>query len=202
MTDLPTADQIENELPESLPEPLSAPLPAPRASWVQLEPRSLQEMVEFAERLSVSTLVPTVFFKKPGDILVTMQWGYEIGLRPIQSLNSIAVINGRPSIFGDAAIALVWASKLCLSYDDWVENEDDTPHMIGVAKSHRKGTPGPIERRFSMADATNALLLRKMGPWQQYPKRMLVMRARGFLLRDLYADVLRGLITTEELQDY
>jgi hypothetical protein len=31
---------------------------------------------------------------------------------------------------------------------------------------------------------------------------MLAMRARGFAIRDCFADVLKGLITAEEAQDY
>ena len=42
----------------------------------------------------------------------------------------------------------------------------------------------------------------KSGPWTQYPKRMMQMRARGFALRDKFADALGGLITVEEAQDY
>ena len=38
--------------------------------------------------------------------------------------------------------------------------------------------------------------------WKSYPDRMLQMRARGFALRDSFPDVLKGLITREEAQDY
>ena len=55
---------------------------------------------------------------------------------------------------------------------------------------------------FSIADAKRARLTNKPGPWQDYPSRMLKMRARGFALRDTFADMLGGLITTEEAKDY
>jgi hypothetical protein len=53
-----------------------------------------------------------------------------------------------------------------------------------------------------MADAKRAGLAGKSGPWSQYPERMLALRARGFALRNAFADALRGLITAEEAQDY
>jgi hypothetical protein len=53
-----------------------------------------------------------------------------------------------------------------------------------------------------VADAKAAGLWAKGGPWTQYPKRMLAMRARGFALRNAFADVLRGLVTAEEAGDY
>lgn len=181
-----------------------SPQPPPRpVPWQALMPRNFQEALEFAERLAISSLVPNSFRGKPGDIMIAVQWGAEIGLRPLQSLNSIAVINGRPGIFGDAALALVWASGLCLSYDDAIEgNPEDQNTWVGVAQSWRVGTPSPISRRFSVIDAKQANLWGKPGPWQEYKRRMLVWRARGFLLRDLYPDVLRGTITVEELRDF
>ena len=53
-----------------------------------------------------------------------------------------------------------------------------------------------------MADAKRAGLAGKSGPWTQYPRRMLQMRARGFALRDAFPDLLRGLVTAEEAMDY
>ncbi len=54
----------------------------------------------------------------------------------------------------------------------------------------------------SKEDAKKAGLWGKAGPWSQYPKRMLQMRARSFALRDKFADALSGLIMAEEAQDY
>jgi len=51
-------------------------------------------------------------------------------------------------------------------------------------------------------DAKRAGLWAKQGPWTAYPKRMMQMRARGFALRDAFPDVLKGMITAEEAQDY
>jgi hypothetical protein len=55
---------------------------------------------------------------------------------------------------------------------------------------------------FSVMDAKQARLWGKQGPWQQYPKRMLAMRARGFAIRDAFPDAMKGMITAEEAQDY
>jgi hypothetical protein len=55
---------------------------------------------------------------------------------------------------------------------------------------------------FSVSDAKRAGLWGKSGPWANYPERMLKYRARGFCLRDAFPDVLKGLITIEEANDY
>jgi 4-hydroxythreonine-4-phosphate dehydrogenase len=72
-------------------------------------PATLGEAMEFSKMLADSTMVPRAYQGKPQDIMVCVQWGYEIGLAPMQALQNIAVINGKPSVYGDAAMALVQA---------------------------------------------------------------------------------------------
>lgn len=159
-----------------------------------IRPQSLSEVMEYAKMISKSEMMPKDYRGKPENIVVAIQWGYEVGLNPIQALRNISIINGRPSIWGDAAIALVRASGLLEYCNESVEN--------GVAKCtvKRKGEPEQT-RTFSELEAKRAGLLNKQGPWSQYPQRMLQMRARGFALRDVFADVLNGIITAEEAQD-
>ena len=163
-------------------------------------PITFTEARQFAEELSISSLVPKQYQGKPQDILVAMQWGHEVGLAPMQALQNIAVINGKPSVYGDAALALVQASSICEGIDEHIEGEG-TPNPVAVCIAKRKGR-NPVIARFSVEDAKRAGLWGKQGPWQSYPKRMLAMRARGFALRDAFPDVLKGLITAEEAQDY
>ena len=70
---------------------------------MSLVPQTLTEATELAGLLAQSTIVPIDFRGKPGDVLVAMMMGGEVGLSPIQSLQNIAVINGRPCIWGDSA---------------------------------------------------------------------------------------------------
>jgi len=160
----------------------------------------LTEAMEFSERLAKSQMVPRNYQNKPEDVLVAVQWGLEIGLAPMQALQNISVINGKPSVYGDAALALVQASPVCEDVQEYVEGEGTT-NPIAVCIAIRKGRK-PVTVKFSVEDARRAGLWGKQGPWTQYPKRMLQMRARGFALRDAFPDVLKGLITSEEAQDY
>jgi hypothetical protein len=163
-------------------------------------PATMDEAMKFSEMLARSSMVPRQYQGKPEDVLVACQWGREIGLAPMQALQNIAVINGKPSVYGDAAMALVQASSVCEGIEESFENED-TMQMVAVCVAHRKNRK-PVVARFSIADAQRAGLWNKQGPWTAYPKRMLQMRARGFALRDAFPDVLKGLITAEEAQDY
>jgi hypothetical protein len=163
-------------------------------------PTTFTEARQFAEELASSSLVPKQYQGKPQDILVAMQWGHEVGLAPMQALQNIAVINGKPSVYGDAAMALVQASPVCEDVQEFFEGEG-SPNPVAVCVAKRRGR-NPVTAKFSVEDAKRAGLWGKAGPWQAYPKRMMQMRARGFALRDAFPDVLKGLITAEEAQDY
>lgn len=159
---------------------------------------SFDQLQRFAQIASKSGMVPTQYINKPDAVFIAVQMGSELGLAPLQSLQNIAVINGRPSIWGDALLGLVKASTVC---DDVIESiEGDGDNMVAICVAKRKGK-SPVTSRFSVQDAKSAGLWGKTGPWKQYPSRMLQMRARGFALRDAFPDVLRGLITAEEAQD-
>ena len=162
-------------------------------------PTNLTEAMTFCEMLASSNMVPKDYIGKPQNILVAIQWGMELGLAPMQSLNSITVINGRPSVWGDALMALVQSSPLYEDIEEYIEDEG-SPNPVAVCVATRKGHK-PVTAKFSVEDAKRAGLWGK-NTWASYPRRMLQHRARGFALRSAFADVLKGMISTEELQDY
>jgi len=163
-----------------------------------LRPSSFTELAQFAAMAAKSSMVPPGFRGKPEDIMLAVQMGSELGLAPMQSLQNIAVINNRPSVWGDALIGLCRASPHCEDIAERTEGDGENAVAFCVAK--RRGAT-PVVGRFSVSDAKKAGLWGKAGPWQQYPSRMLQMRARGFALRDAFPDVLRGLISAEEAAD-
>ena len=163
------------------------------------QPQSFGELVQFAEMAARSNMVPTSFKGKPEDIMLAVQLGSEVGLSPMQAIQGIAVINGRPAIWGDSVVGLVRQSPHCENITEKTEGEGDA--MVAVCIAKRFGADA-VTSRFGVADAKKAGLWNKQGPWTQYPARMLQQRARGFALRDAFADVLKGLKTVEEVRDY
>ncbi len=159
--------------------------------------RSLDDLWRFVCYVHKSQLAPKSLATKE-QIFVAIQMGAELGLAPMRSLSSIAVISGRPSLYGDAALALVKASGMmeyCRESTEMVDGE-----MVAYCKTKRKDEP-EVVTLFSVADARRAKLWGKAGPWQDYPQRMLKYRARGFNLRDNFPDVLCGMHLVEEMQD-
>jgi hypothetical protein len=163
---------------------------------------TFDDAFRFATMVAASDFAPKDFRGKPESCLLAIQHGSEIGLSPMQSLQSIAVINGRPSIWGDAALAVVSASAVCEYVTEEIEDGKDGEALVATCTAKRRGYPKPTVVRFTVADAKKAGLWGKGGPWTQYPRRMLQLRARGFALRDAFPDVLKGLVTAEEAGDY
>jgi hypothetical protein len=193
MTTTETATAAPVALTPVIEQPVHHPLQP--AQQFDLSPKSLDEALRFADILSKSTIVPKDFMDKPGNVLVAIQWGMELGLKPMQAMQNIAVINGRPSLWGDAVLALVRSSPVCEYVDEVYENG------VAICRAKRRGSAEQV-RTFSMDDAATAGLKGKQGPWTQYPKRMQQMRARSFALRDTFPDVLKGMPIAEEIMDH
>ena len=161
----------------------------------------LDSMQRFAQMVLASDLAPSQYKRgsqaqQIANVCVALQYGLELGLSPMQSLQGVAVINGRPTVFGDSLLGLCYASGLIEEFNVVVEGTGDTRGAVCTVR--RKGVENPIIRTFTIRDAKQANLWGRSGPWTQYPERMLEHRARGFALRDAFADKLRGVIPTEE----
>lgn len=165
-----------------------------QSKQIGLTPQNIDEALRLADVMAKSSIVPREYQGNPGNILVAIQWGAEIGLPPLQAMQNIAVINGRPAIWGDAVLAIVRASGLLESITE------DITDTCATCTVQRRGEL-PTARTFTLEDAKKAGLLGKQGPWSQYQRRMLQMRARAWALRDVFPDVLRGVSVAEEAQD-
>lgn len=164
-----------------------------------IELTNMDELVRFSAAVIKSGLAPKGL-ERPEAVFVAVQLGLELGLTPMAALQNIASINGRPSIYGDAALALVRSSGLLESYQEEQigERGKDT---WGYRVTSKRVNGGKQVEEFTVEDAKLAQLWGKTGPWQQYPARMLKFRARGYNLRDNFGDVLKGLRTVEEARD-
>ena len=159
-----------------------------------LQPATMGEAMELATIFAKSGLVPKAYAGNPSACFVAMAFGESLGMAPLQAMQSVAVVNGYPAVYGDGMLALAQASP---SFEDIEEDFEDGVATCTVKRKGRR----PVVRTFGEADAKKAQLWGKAGPWQQYPQRMLQMRARSWALRDAFADVLRGLQSVEEMRD-
>jgi hypothetical protein len=165
-------------------------------SGFAFNPKNLEEALKCCKMLSESDMVPKDYKGKPGNVLVAIQMGIEVGLKPLQALQNIAVINGRPSMWGDAIVAIVRASGTL----DYLNETWDEKTQTATCVGRRKGEPSDIIRSFSMEDAKKAGLFERKGTWETYPKRMAGWRAKSWVLRDGWSDFLKGISIREEVE--
>lgn len=184
--------------------------PASMSALAQMA-REFEMAKDFLTELSKCQLCPKALKgAAPRDFFWVIQKGLSVGLSPTQALESITILNGKACMYGDALLAL------CMPHGDIQETFDEGQQMA-VCTCRRPGKT-PVTRTFSMKEAMDAGLLafdkdgHALGksregwtrnvPWGSYPRRMLLMRARGFALRDAFPDVLKGIISAEEAMDY
>lgn len=198
--------------PSPLPPP---PVPTPRRLLLArrgdgLSPRTLNEAMQLAERLADSQLVPKDYRGKPGDILIAISLGHEVGLKWAQALQNIAVIGGRPTIWGNAGLGIV------MSHPDyeWHKESDDESTETATCVMKRRGLDA-VSRSFSQADAERIMVWERdaQGQMRQvrladrpvwkagYKKRMRQMRARWWCMNDTFADALKGIDGREWVED-
>jgi len=150
-----------------------------------------------AHTLANSNLVPDAYRGRANDCFVAINMGAEIGLEPFSAIQSIAVIDGKPCLYGDGMIGVVRASPLC----EWIKETLSDDGKTATCETKRKGEPHTVTATYSMSDAMQAGIDSKFN-WKKHPKRMLQMRARSYCLRDAYPDLLKGLGVVEEMVDH
>lgn len=204
-------------------------------------PRNLDELARVAAAIIRAGMAPDSYIVDPtkekppitpeeagertkARIMIGIMKGAEVGIPPISALSTIAIINNRPCIWGDGAVALVQSRNVIERWEERFENSekiadpvtdeygepdyapttrDFSDEYTAVVTIWRKGQSEPYVGKFSVRDARRGKLWNnpKKLPWVEYPKRMLLWRARIFALRNGFSDCLMGLAIREEVQD-
>jgi hypothetical protein len=126
----------------------------------------------------------------PASVMACILAGEELGLKPMQSLRMVHVVDGRPSASAELMRALVNRAGHRLSV---VEAKQDRVTLHG----QRRDTGAQATVTWTIADAQRAKLTGNPS-WAKYPRSMLLARATSELCRQIFADVVGGLYTPEE----
>ena len=203
-----TSPAAEDQQPAPMPK--KAKSNAVVAVGHQVKPLVVTDMDgawRMATAFSHSGMLPKAYYQDGKDAAIAkaftaMQLGAEVGLPPMQSIQSIAIVNGVATIWGDTMKALVEqsgkAEYIRETYEgEWPANQQPNPNFKAICVTKRVGRD-EVREEFSIQDAMNAGLWGKSGPWKTHPKRMLRYKVRAFALRDVYPDVLKGLTHSAE----
>ena len=154
----------------------------------------LHTQMEFAEKLAAASLLPRAYQRQPANVLLAMQLGDALGIPPIQAINSIHVIEGKPTASADLIGSLVRRAGHKLRVVE--EATDDGPRV--TATLIRADDPEfPFVAVWDRAKSRAAKLHGK-GNWQTYEGQMMRNRAITEVCRMGAGDALYGVIYTPE----
>lgn len=155
---------------------------------------TLAPATHLAETLARTNFVPSAYRGKPAELAACILFGHELGIQPMNAMQKIHVVDGRPGLAAEAMRALV----LNAGHEIVIETSSSTRAKV---KGRRRGSEEWTSVEWTMDDAKRAGLEKKDN-WRKYPADMLVARASARLCRFIFADVLGGLsYSLEELED-
>lgn len=162
-----------------------------RGSMAAITGGHLLAFQDWAKVVAVGSTIPDALRGKPADVFVTVMHGLDLGLRPMQALNLVYVVKGRPSLSAEGMRSLI--------LDAGHELQVEADEKKATVRARRAGTDTWVEASFTIEQAKKA----KLGGanWDAYPEDMLVARATSRLAKRYFPDVTNGLASTEELID-
>ena len=152
-----------------------------------IEPANLAELQTICRHYSASGFFGHM---SPEQALVIAMAGRDLGFSYTQALRAFHILKGKPTLSADGMVAAVLARGVC-EYFRPVEVTETS----ATWETQRKGNE-PVRYTFTMTDAERAGIVSDM--YRRHPKRMLSARCKAYLARDVYPEVLMGLITDDE----
>lgn len=164
---------------------------APHRAETALEPRDPREAMWLAQQLAVSNMTGKV--RTPEAVLAVLLTGRELGLTSMQSLRSIHIIEGKPTLSADLMVALCKRSPMC-RYFRLVESTG----LIATYETERRDE-GVTKMSYTF-DEAKAAGLSSRDNWKKFTAAMLRARCSSALARAVYPDLLVGIYESDEVQ--
>lgn len=159
---------------------------------VVLMPQSMSDVMQAADFLSKSALIPSALRGKPADVAIIVMTGMELGIGPMQALQNIAVVNGKPTAEGKLLLALI--QSRCPEAGIEIQSEP-TKAVVKMTRGKNSYTA-----TWDTARARTLGLMDKPN-YKSQPGTMLKWRAVADAARTLFSDVVLGILTNDEAED-
>jgi hypothetical protein len=133
-----------------------------------------------------------------GQLIMILQAGMERGMKPMESINSFYIVNGKVTLYGEMAIAKV----LEAGHDvEWGECNDETATVTIT----RGNTGKSMTVTFTMAEAIRKGLTKSNSgmpkdPWVKFPGNMLRFKAFSMCAKFHVPDALRNTPIKEDIE--
>lgn len=164
-----------------------------RVESAVIEPTSFAELRALAKDASDSAFFGAA---SPQQAIMIMMAGRDLGLSYTQSLRAFHVIEGKCALSADGMVAVCLSHRDVCEYFRVIETSDTqaTVETKRVGEENRRLT-------FTIAEAERAGLVKDKSGWKKWPSRMCLARAKSFLAREVYPDLLMGLYDPDEVRE-
>src|SRR5262245_1785396 len=151
----------------------------------------LEQTWLLADRFSRTEFVPAAIRGKAEAVMACMLAGRELGIGPMQALQKIHIIQGRPTLSAELMASLVRRAGHRI-------RTIERSNTVATVEGARADDPDAAETlTWTIDDAKRAELQSKEN-WKKYPSAMLWARAVSQLCRQLCPDVLAGMSYTPD----
>jgi len=164
----------------------------------ELMPATLEDKLKMAATLAKSGLVPQTL-NTAEKVFVALQWGHELGLSPMASVNNVVVINGRPTLSAEIMYALARSNP---EYGglEWKSHTVEKAEVV-ITRVSPHGAAEKFTGYFDAVMAKQAGLAEKDN-YKKYPDRMMRARALSRACKEAFPDVFAGIYSIEEAEDF
>jgi hypothetical protein len=190
-TEVSLPEQIESQAvaireEREAPQPPAAVLPSP-GEW--------EATMTMARTIANTTFVPKAYRGNPEAVVAGILYGREIGLGPMQALQKVHIIDGKPSLAAEEMLAQMRRGGLVIL-------KSGSTKERAFIHARRSDTGEEAEVEWTIEDAIDAGLNTKAN-WEKYRQDMLWARCVGRLCRRLGSDMVGGMVyAAEEMQDW
>ncbi|ETD31242.1 hypothetical protein [Williamsia sp. D3] len=169
------------------------PISSGAISQLAEQAAAMQAASQLGEALAASDLAPVDYKRKAGNATVAILYGAELGLSPIQSIQQIFVVHGKPAIYARTMVALVktrgYAVQTVSSTDESV-----TVKAVDLKTGIEEASTWDIARARKAGYLTNK-------KYESDPQAMLYAKAATEVCRKIAPEVLLGIpYSREELE--
>jgi len=168
---------------------------------VKREVLEWDKMMEMAEFLSKSTVIPISYQNRPENILICVDLASRMGLSPLAVMQNLYIIQGKPSFSGQAIASLIRSSGQFSNIEvNFIgeEGKDSWGCYISAERNGKTLKGATVTMKMVHAEGWS----KKSGSkWLTMPEMMLTYRAYTFFGRQFAPELMMGLHAVEELED-
>ena len=187
-----SSDIATQEYPGAAPMEMPQMQYSPALQTMQSHMQAIDSAYHIAKVMCSTNLVPKSYKNHPEDGAAAIMYGMELGLNPIQSLQQVVVIQGKPTIEARTMVALL---KMRGYKFETVESSTQRVTVRGVSPR------GETEESTWTMDRVSKAGLMKNALYSKIPEQMLYARAATEVCRRLAPDVLLGISYAKEEMD-